>query len=353
MRKSIYYLLSLLAAAFLIVVILVWTAPSPNKQPNGFNRSYLQNSPLKPYTSFPTNDAILDIAGVHDSVFYFTVADDPAIIITRPMDNSTYADTFRLQLPQSLKDSMGNYFFTEVNGKDFFVFGYNMPAIYRTNRSDTASAKFASFSRGGFSQAHVMRDGKHILMRKLSIKDKDQFFVRVTLDGDSIVTENGLSSLHRDGGMSTDGSLNYDRVTGRFTYVYYYSNSYFSFDSAMHLTGRGNTIDTFRVSRLNVAAGMAKDQHVYINQGPDQMVNGFSCVNNGVLFVQAKLKADNDHDRLFQEHCVIDEYDLTTNRYRGSIYLDIPPRKVHQLFVHGDKLIVHTADSVYGIRINY
>lgn len=353
MRKRIYYLASLLLAAFLIVVTLVYTAPSPNKQLNGFRRQYLQTGPLKPYTAIPTHDAILDIAGVSDTSFYFSTT-DPATMLVTSLEPGSRTDTFQIALRQSLKDSMGTYFFTEVNNGDFFVYAYNIPAISKTGRTTAATAgEYATFPAGGFSQAHVLRDSKHIMLRKLDLKKKDQFFMRVTLDGDSILSEKGLSALHGDGGMSTDGSLNYDRATGLFIYLYYYSNRYVTFDSAMHLVSEGTTIDTFTVSRFSLSSSMA-NKRVYMNQGPDQMVNGFSCAHNGVLFVQAKLKADNDDDRLFHEHSIIDQYDLRTNRYKGSIYLDISPKeKINQLFVHENKLLVHCTDSVYSIKINY
>lgn len=352
MRKRIYYLASLLLAAFLIIVILVYTTPSPNKQPNGFKRLYLQTNPLTPYIAIPAHDEILDIAGVYDSTFYFSTT-APSKLLSTSLEQGSRIDTFQIKLRQSLKDSMGSYFFTEVNNGDFFVYGYNIPAISKTGGTDSTAGAYAKLSAGGFSQAHVLRDGKHIMLRKLDLKEKDQLFMRVTLDGDSALTENGLSTLYRDGGMSTDGSLNYDRTTGLFTYLHYYSNKYFTFDSALHLISKGTTIDTFTVSRFSISTTMA-DKNVYMNQGPDQMVNGFSCAHNSTLFVQAKLKADNDDEQLFQKYHVIDQYDLHTNRYKGSIYLDIPPRtKINQLFVHGDKLVVHCTDSVYGIKINY
>ena len=353
MKKRIYYLASLLLAAFLIVVILVYTAPSPNRQPNGFSRSYLQATPLKPYMAIPTHDRVLDIAGNDDSTFYFSTT-DPVTMFSTSMEAGSRIDTFQIALRQSLKDSMGSYFFTEVNNGEFFVYTYNIPAISKTGRIGSGTSNlYATLPPGGFSQAHALRDGKHIMLRKLDLKEKDQFFVRVTPTGDSMLTGSGLSAVHRDGGMSTDGSLNYDNATGLFTYLYYYSNQYFTFNSDMQLISKGTTIDTFTVSRFNISTTMAS-KNVYMNQGPDQMVNGFSCAYNGVMFVQAKLKADNDDDRLFYKHCVIDQYDLRSNRYQGSVYLDIPAKAgINQLFVYGDKLLVHCTDSVYAIKISY
>jgi hypothetical protein len=352
MRKRIYYLASLLLAAFLIIFTLVYTAPSPNKQRNGFWRRYLQSNRIKPYIAIPTHDEILDIAGVYDSTFYFSTT-DPATLLSTSLERGSPIDTFQIALRQSLKDSMGSYFFTEINNGDFFVYGYNIPAICKISGTNTTAGAYAIFSPGGFSQAHVLRDGKHIMLRKLDLKEKDQLFVRVTPDGDSTLTEKGLSRLYRDGGVSTDGSLNYDRVTGLFTYLHYYSNKYFTFDSAMHLISEGNTIDTFTVSRFSISTTMAS-KNVYMNQGPDQMVNGFSCVHNNTLFVQAKLKADNDDEALFQNYCFIDQYDLRTNKYKGSICLGIRNRaRINQLFVDGDKLVVHCKDSIYGVKIPY
>jgi hypothetical protein len=354
MRKRIYTLSLLLLAAFLIVVLLVWTAPSPNKQPNGFTRHYLLSSPLPAVATLPTGNNILDIAGADDSLFYFSVVRDPSTIIASSLVHGAAADTFRIHVPPSLSDSVREYFFTAVNNAQFYVFGYNVPAIYSTGRSASSNTAYATFSKGGFSQGHVLRDGRHVMLRKLYIEEKDQLFVRVNLDNDSVLTENQLSVLHRDGGMSTDGALTYDRSTGLFTYIYYYNNRFFTFDSTLKKVGTGHTIDTFSVSRFTVATTKDNVRQVYTSAGPDQMVNGFSCADNGVLYVQAKLKADNDDDSMFDEHSVIDLYEIQSGKYMGSFYLGIPAHtKINQLFVRGDKLVVHTPDNIYAIKIAY
>lgn len=352
MRKHIYTLLSLLAAAFLIVVVLVLTAPAPNKQPNGFKRHYLQSTPLTTITTIPTHNNLLDIVGTNDSLFYFSVTGNPSMIIAAAMTPDAHTDTLQIPLPPSLKDSISEYFFTQWCNDHFVLFGYNIPAIYSTPGANSHQTAYAAFSRGGFSQGYALRDGKHFVLRKLHIEEKDQLFVRVNLDNDSVLTENGLSDLHRDGGMSTDGSLTYDKSTGLFTYIYYYSNRFFTFDSTLKKISSGHTIDTFSVSRFTIATNKNEAEQVYMNAGPDQMVNGFSCADNGMLYVQAKLKADNDDDKMFNEHVVIDLYAISSGKYLGSSYLNIPARtKINQLFVAGDKLVVHSADHIYAIKM--
>ncbi|QHS59600.1 hypothetical protein [Chitinophaga agri] len=352
MRKHIYTLLSLLVAAFLIVVILVLTAPAPNKQPNGFKRDYLQPSALSTITKIPTGNNILDIIGADDSLFYFSITGNPSMVIASTLKADAGIDTLRLPVPASISDSVSEYFFSQRCNDRFIVFGYNIPSIYSMHLSDTSRHTYAVFSRGGFSQGYALRDGKHFVLRKLHIEQKDQLFIRVNLDNDSILTENSLSELHRDGGMSTDGSLTYDRSTGLFTYIYYYSNRFFTFDSTLQRVNNGHTIDTFATSRFTLATNKDESGQVYMNAGPDMMVNGFSCADNGILYVQAKLKADNDEDALFGAHTVIDLYEISSGKYIGSYYLNIPARtRINQLFVQRDKLIVHSADHIFAIQL--
>ncbi|MBW8687557.1 hypothetical protein [Chitinophaga rhizophila] len=356
MRKSIYTLLSLLIAAFLIVAILVLTAPAPNKQPNGFKRQYLEASPLPVTATLPTgNNNILDIAGADDSLYYFSVLRDPSTIIASSLQANAIADTFRIELSPSFKDSVSEYFFTQYSNNRFFVYGYNIPSVCETGRAGNIRLpRQRSYNHGGFSQAQVLRDNQHFVLRKLHIQEKDQLFVRVTLDNDSLHMEKGLSTLHRDGGMSTDGAMTYDRTTGLLTYVYYYSNRFFTFDSTLQLVSSGHTLDTFSVSKFSIATNKDEKSQVYMNAGPDQMVNGFSCADNGVLYVQAKLKADNDDERMFGKYTVIDMYEIKSGRYKGSSYLDIPARtKINQLFVKGDQLLVHGETHIYLMKIAY
>ena len=351
MRKSIYILLSLLAAAFLIIVVLVWTAPTPNKEPNGFNRHYLQSSPLTTIATIPAGN-ILDIAGADDSLFYFSVLRQPSMIITTSLLPGAPADTFSIPLRAAFRDSITESFFTQVSNNNYFVFGYNIPAICKTSRSDSSTHAFTRLSPGGFSQGYLLRDEKHFVLRKLYLQEKDQLFVRTSFENDSIFKENGLSELRRDGGMSTDGTLTYDRSTGLFTYIHFYSNRFFTFDSSFQRISTSHTIDTFAVSRFAVASSKDEGREVYTNAGPDQMINGFSCADKGILYVQGKLKADNEEYNMFAEHCVIDLYQISSGKYLGSYYLDIPARtKVNQLFVQGDKLVVHCADKVYAIQL--
>lgn len=351
MRKSIYTLLSLLIAAFLIIVVLVWTAPSPNKQPNGFNRHYLQSSPLTTITTIPANN-ILDIAGADDSLFYFSVLRQPETIITTSLKPGAATDTFHIPLRASFRDAVSEYFFTQVSNNNFFVFGYNIPAICKTGRTDSSKYTCLTLPAGGFSQGYLLRDEKHFVLRKLHVQEKDQLFVRTDFESNNLLTENGLSELHRDGGMSTDGTLTYDRSTGHFTYLHFYSNRFFTFDSTLQRISNHHTIDTFAVSRFATASSNDEGSQVYTNAGPDQMINGFSCADKGILYVQGKLKADNDIADMFAAHCVIDLYEISSGKYLGSYYLDIPARtKVNQLFVQGDKLVVHCADKIYAIQL--
>ncbi|WP_148230655.1 hypothetical protein [Chitinophaga pinensis] len=351
MRKSIYTLLSLLVAAFLIIAVLVWIAPAPNKQANGFNRYYLHPLPLPAIGTIPATN-ILDIVGADDSLFYFSIVQQPSGVIATSFHPGAQTDTLNIPLQASFSNAVSAYFFTQVNNRHITVFGYNLPVIYNTSRTDSSLHTFTNLSAGGFSQGYLLRDGKHFILRKLNISEKDQLFIRANTENDSILTENGLSELHRDGGMSTDGTLTYDRQTGLLTYIHFYSNRFFTFDSSLQRISNSHTIDTFTVSRFEVAANKDENKQVYTNAGPDQMVNGFSCADNNKLYVQAKLKADNEDEKLFNEHCVIDVYEISSGKYLGSYYLDIPAHtKVNQLFVQGDKLVVHCADNIYAIQL--
>lgn len=358
MKKSIFYLLSLFIASFLIVTVLVYTAPDPDKQLNGFSRQYLQPTPIPAFATIPTLGNIREILGIFRDKYFLYATNDPATVFLGDtlLKDLPQKNKLGTNIPKALRDSMGNDFFTLTEGSLAYICGYNIPTVHVSPVVSPGPMKDSNTIRrlpyGGFSQAVLMRNGD-LMLRKLEPGIKDQLFMRLNMTTYTLTREDSLSDIYHDGGMRTDGSLNYDAITGLLTYVHYYSNSYFTFDSSMHLTAKGHTIDTFSRYRFELADRTTTKGNLFTAGGPDRMVNAHSCVHNGTLYVNSKIKADND-DHRFRRYNVIDMYELATNTYKGSLYLDIPAgAKISQLYVRNSTMLARCEDSIYAIRLTH
>jgi len=326
--KRILYLAALLVAAFLVIATLVYTADFPNKYKNGFNRYYLQDT-VTPLATIATEGIMQDICGTTSTRFFFSTNNPGKIISTNHLLQDKKVISLHFDRPPV-------DFFTAVDSPFIYLYAYNEPAVITTDMN-TGSTKIINLPPGAYSNAQAFGNDA-FLLRKLSTKIPDQFFVKVVKD--SIITEEHLSELHLDGGMCTDGLLHYDKSTRLFTYLHYYNNQYISFDSTLQLKSSGHTIDTFSHYRFELSEDT---KHIYTSQGPDHMINAASCVDKGVLYVRSTLKADNDD----KNNIVIDTYNLQTNKYTGSFYLPGNAReKISKMVICDDILLVHYSDRI-------
>jgi hypothetical protein len=331
--RRIYVLTALLFAALFIIAFLVYTADFPNKNKNGFNRHYLQHT-VTPLANVSTRGVIQNICGATATQFFFATGNAKKIIVT----NHLLQDRKLITLP--VDPSLGLDFYTQTDSPFVYIYAFNKPAIITTN-INTGATNTKQLPAGAFTQAQTLGNGTFIL-RKLSTKVPDQFFVKVT--NDTITTGEHLSEIHMDGGMATDGILHYDPDTHLFTYLHYYNNNYITFDTTLQLARSGHTIDTF----THLHFELSQTKNVYSSQGPDHMINAASCVYKGYLYVRSTLKADND-DEGYKNNIVIDVYKLHTGEYRGSFYLKGDAREqINKLAIFDDVLVVNCKDRIYA-----
>lgn len=349
MRKAILTLAILLLSAVGITFFLVKTAPLPNKTLNGFDRTILADI-ITPLSNMPNGDSIHSLSGATASQLFFSTA-DPGIFVSTDY-RLLHPRTIKLQLSKGLRDSLQTFFYSAVDSPFIHIYGYNMPAIINIPMFKGAAAVYR-LSAGGFSKAvHLAHD--QFVLRKLDRKISDQQFIKVNTTTNNIITEKDLSVQHQDGGMSTDGQLHYDTTTGQLTYLYYYSNQFFSFDTTFKLLRKGHTIDTFASSRFQLSATDANKKHVFTSQGPDQMINRSSCIYNGRLFVQSLLKGDHENENDFRNNTPVDMYDLSNGKYLGSFYIPLGQSKnVRRIHIYRDTLIVYCKEAFYAFSLHY
>lgn len=129
----------------------------------------------------------------------------------------------------------------------------------------------------------------------------------------SIVYSARLLQEQFNGIFDTDGSLLYDKRTGKLVYVYYYRNEFFTADQNTVLLKRGHTIDTISKAKIKVAS--LREGTRQKMAAPPLLVNAKSALKNNLLFVESKIQGRNENQKTWKYASIIDVYDVEKNSY--------------------------------------
>lgn len=156
-----------------------------------------------------------------------------------------------------------------------------------------------------------------------------------------------------DGIFDTDGILEYDKITKKIGFVYYYRNEFFTVDHDGKNIRRSHTIDTTSKAKIKVA---------YLKEGknrkmaaPPLIVNSVSTVHNNLLFVESKIKGQYENEAMWKHAAIIDVYSLKSNSYLLSFPIfGIEDDKLNSMRAAQDYLyvIIGTKLMVYKFQ-NY
>lgn len=92
-------------------------------------------------------------------------------------------------------------------------------------------------------------------------------------------------------------------------------------DTDLNLIYKNHTIDTNETYTIAAGAHLAGKTSEYTNTNPVHDVNLESCVDNGMLYNNSNLIADNEDEKNFRKYSVIDTYSLLNSSYKGSFYI--------------------------------
>jgi uncharacterized membrane protein YphA (DoxX/SURF4 family) len=201
----------------------------------------------------------------------------------------------------------------------FFLLDGTVPIIYRGNISDWKADVLMKESGYYFSNAAII-DSVHIAFRAQSEKSGENILGLFSF-------KNGLqSSLNAsllekqiDGFFDTDGMMNYSVDNKIFIYLYYYRNEFIVTDELLHLTFRGNTIDTNKTAKLKPV--FIKEMGRRKLASPDYIVNRLSTVRRDQLFVNSMLPGRYEDKQMWKTTSIVDVYDLSSKTYISSFYI--------------------------------
>lgn len=302
---------TLIVLAFLTVFGLWKFSNEPNKDNNGFKRTFLGriSAPVYEHSlpKYVTGFAGLD----RDTAYFFT--SDPKKITQLYISNGpgkTKELVLDIQIIGKLKngwsiqaDSLGFALFDGFGKKITLFSKRGVPvSSHKTNEPFTRAVRYSSTS---------------IAMRKFKPGLGDQLMYRYNLTHDTALNENEVTEINGDAGLITGGYFDCDGKNGCL-YVTRYANHIYLLDTLLNVVKRGHTVDTF--SHYTIKTNIQKNGNsgVVTNGSPLRYVNKGIAVSEGKIYIYSDVRADNETMREFAATNVIDVYALPELEYIGS-----------------------------------
>lgn len=320
-RMKAWFIIPVILFSIGIVTLLWALAEKPNAQKNGFKRKFGSNYLVTEFSQLDKNPKFNKIAGYTNSDLYISTKQIGEIFIFNYATRKI--NTLIIPTGDFYKNRPDDKIVTIVRPPKVYFINFNAASV-NIRELHSNYKKDISFGTPSFTKAVIPTSGV-LSVRVGNNKTRDQLFSRFDLSsGKGISQATGTELLH-DGGISTDGTLNYDNVSSVYTYVYYYKNKFLIFDSTFSLLREGKTIDTF--TQFQIALKEIEhnsDKSVSItNGGPQKIINPKSFSFGNYLYNSSKLMADNENEQLFQSNDVIDVYRLDNLAYLASFYIPL------------------------------
>lgn len=332
MKKHFILLAVLVLIAGGILYALNKNSGAANRTKNGFTRTYAAKQPVV----LQEKDFKVDfyaLAGVKgDTLFLTGMRPDQIYVTTIKLDK---LDTINLNLPEI--KYLTPAFYTTVLYPNFYIIGANSRMLIKGNVL-TGNADTIKINLGGIVSNPVVIGKNRFISRVIENKTRNAVFKAFDSTGKEITSNPGLEETLADAGFTNDGSLSYDKSTGHLAYVTYYLNKVTLFDTNLNLVKQAQSLDTNRTTKFELKKTATNVTH----QSPPLMINTYSQLSNGSLYVKSKLEADNE-SKEFENASVIDRFDSNGN-YMGSFYLIDP--------LGGRLISFYTLNNNYIITLN-
>lgn len=335
--KTLLYLLVTALSAFAILLVIFHFGDIPNRHNNGFKRNYFP-TPYSSMRKIDLSDTLHEVIGSTQHNIYVSLSKEGDVLeIGKDGDNKIK----RIRIPffDRFYDSLQfSSLSIKIDSPNIYLFAENKPAIVKTTFDSTLFA-VKMLPPGAYSR-EVMAGPDCFILRKFETRLTDQIFVRYNFSTGSLKKEDTISQIYGDGGIITDGQLRVDAKSKKLCYIYYYKNLLLSFDTSLGFVNRFYSIDTARSFKIKIGLVGNSGTRAYTNISPANIINKASYVENGILYNMSGLKADNESDRFFSDHSILDVIDLNSGRYLGSMNLPVlNGSKLSQFAIDDNKLI--------------
>lgn len=336
--KHKYFLFAplLMGVAIIVVITLMIISGNTTFRKSDFNRKFINKEPLVLYHSKKVN-GLRAICGIQNNHIYFETDTAGRIIeIDSTLSNMRL---FKFGIPD--RRIVQSLYSTFIDSSYCYIMAGNVPEIIRFKLADSFYQVFYS-PKNLFSQSVVTSNNNYVFrIYKKSEGKWDQVFTRWNTGTNTFFSEKTISEKRGDAGFSTDGMLLFDESTSRILYVEYFSNQFICIDTLLNILYKSQTIDTFSNPTINVLSETNRYSKIITNGSPLHLINLESKAENNRLYIHSSIQADNERNKDFKDHAVIDIYQISDGHYFGSFYIpDYKEERLKDFEVAGHKIIV-------------
>lgn len=318
------------------VFALYVLSDQPNHIPNGFTRK-LNTSFISFLWAVPTDNDIYHIVGATQHHIYLST-----------LRYNIFLD-INVTTKKAGRDTLIN--FNSPVSHVPFQMSIDSPAI------TIAVGNFRKIYRGDLS-SHTIYDSlftPHSFIRSCPVNHHTFIFsafdtgkkptlIFEKLNTTSSALQKGnLFPKNNDDIIARDGLLQYDPSTRMLIYSLFYESHFIGMDTNMNLQFDTHTIDTFHINHTTGGFTNSSQKSLlrYTSVSPRYTLNANFSVFGGLVYIQSRLKADNDSESGFLHNTIIDVYDSNQKGYLYSFYIPRPVKeKIMDFKVTKGRLLV-------------
>ncbi|RYG04871.1 MAG: hypothetical protein EOO02_05105 [Chitinophagaceae bacterium] len=306
------------AVCIILIFSLYVFADKPNTHKNGFLRNLPENR-VRPGTTLSLKYPAYYIAGSGKEKIYLGNYSASLHLLT-VSNNLTDTTESTLSMPSG-EQYAWKLSRLLVDSNRIILAEGTTPKLYTGNLENLSMQQFLPKS----CFFTVLEDVSPVSFIARSIYvdpngEKRNVLAKLMADTPFVKIANTLLTKQADGIFCTDGTMDYDKETGKLVYLYHYRNEFIVLDSNLNKIYSGRTIDTNSIAKIKVAE---TSKGVSKFSAPPAYVNSRVRVTDSKIFVLSSLIADNENQKVIEDNDIIDIYSLNDGKYLSTIYVPV------------------------------
>ncbi len=311
MKRKLSIIGILTVVVVLILLTVNATIDKPNRKKNGFKRTFSKESAiLNKQADFGI--VFQGVCGISGDSIFLQGKDPSKIYITSTA--LTKLDTINLNLPNIPKLTSG--FSTIVIYPKVYILASNARSLILADLAKGINEIIEIKTAGAFVNSSMISSGEFVI-REIDSNTRNTKFKILGITGKTTKSETDISIPLADAGFTYSGRLNFDQKNHYLIYVTSYLNKIICFDTNLKMIYQSRTIDT----NATVKTKLEKNKNGITYKSPPTTLNGPVATHDGVIYINSKLKADNEIHQEFRNSLVIDKYLVKDGHYMGSLYI--------------------------------
>lgn len=299
----------------ILLATLFFTTDLPNDSKNGFVRNWMSKE-ISSFKERKIDAPLTKIIGATSTSIFASFSDPRAVLI---LDKELRTkDTLGINFGVPQKKLIPN---TIVLDSPMLYLHLNNLSTVIFGDFSTRKLKATQIKPGIFTKSLQISDSS-MVVRSVALSLDKQVFQKVNCNSGEVMKELDLFKNQTDAGISTDGTLLYDKNSHQLFYIQFLTNNFYCLDTNLNLIYQSKTIDTTNFSTVKIGFEQSgSEQGKLVSSEARVVVNISAFIAKGRLFVISGLKADNESLSEFQRNSVVDVYNTSTGAYRGSFYI--------------------------------